>query len=281
MKSPKIDNNLVVCITGDIDYFKVETIERLEPYLSVLDKYGVRATFFVTAKGAEDYPERVEYILKKNHVIEGHGDVHKAFYESEIIQIDRLNAMKTTFSHIFDLDIEGFRAPWYKHNSSTYLAVDKAGLKYDCSKKRFEIAFKGIPFVQKRYMYTMTYPYSKPLLKLVASLYNLYCKSPRTPYYITANVLEFPTLGISDYSLIDDPRGPRYRPHESIKIGEIWTECLTSLKQRGGGILTLQAHPCRVSPKYLASLDYFIQHALQLGARFSTPSDIVKTVSLR
>lgn len=279
MKSSDNDNNLVVCITGDIDYFRVETIERLDPYLSVLDKYGIQATFFVTAKAAEEYPERVEYVLKRNHLIEGHGDIHKGFYESEPIQIDRLNAMKKVFSQIFDLNIEGFRAPWYKHNNTTYLAVDQVGLKYDCSKKRFEIAFKGIPFVQKRYMYTKTYPYTKPLLELVASLYNVYSKSPRKPYYITSNVLEFPTLGISDYSLIGDPHGPMYQPGDSIKIGEIWTECLTSLKQKGGGILTLQAHPCRISPGYLESLEYFIQYALQLGAVFSTPSDITRTIS--
>ena len=49
MESFKIDNGLIVCITGDIDYFRVETIERLEPYLSLLDRYGVKATFFVTS----------------------------------------------------------------------------------------------------------------------------------------------------------------------------------------------------------------------------------------
>ena len=85
MESFKIDNGLIVCITGDIDYFRVETIERLEPYLSLLDRYGVKATFFVTAKAAEEYPERVEYILKNDHLIEGHGDVHEGFYESESV----------------------------------------------------------------------------------------------------------------------------------------------------------------------------------------------------
>jgi peptidoglycan/xylan/chitin deacetylase (PgdA/CDA1 family) len=278
MELPEIDTPLKVCITGDIDDFNIETIERLKPYISILDKYGIRATFFITAKAAEDYPERVEYLLKNNQVVEGHGDVHKAFYEPEPIQVDRLNAMKATFSRIFDLEIEGFRAPFYQHNNSTYLAVDKAGLKYDCSKKRFEIAFKGIPFIQKKYMYTRTYPYTKPLLKLVGFLYNTYCKSPRIPYLITKNVIEFPTLGISDYSLIGDPRGPRYRPEEAIKIGEIWIECLTSFKQGGDGVLTLQVHPGRVSPMYLESLDYFIQHALQLDAVFSTPSDLIKDV---
>jgi len=36
MESLEVANDLVVCVTGDIDYFRVETIERLEPYLSLL-----------------------------------------------------------------------------------------------------------------------------------------------------------------------------------------------------------------------------------------------------
>lgn len=278
MEIPAIDSCLKVCITGDIDDFNSETIEKLKPYISILDKYGIRATFFITAKAAENYPERLEFLLKSNQVIEGHGDVHEAFYQSEMVQIDRLNSMKKTFSDVFDIDIEGFRAPWYKHNTSTYLAVDKAGLKYDCSKKRFEIAFKGIPFFRKKYMYTWMYPYYKPLLKLIASLYNSYSNSPRIPYYLTANVIEFPTLGISDYTLIQDPEGPKFHPAESIKIGEIWMECLTSFKQSGGGIMTIQVHPGRLSPLYLNSLDYFIQQALRLGVEFSTPSNIINNV---
>jgi peptidoglycan/xylan/chitin deacetylase (PgdA/CDA1 family) len=267
--------NTVVCITGDVDDFKIETEELLTSYFSILNKYGVKATFFITAKAAEDFPERVEYILKNNHIVEGHGDVHNAFYDSLPIQLDRLNAMKKTFSQLFNIEILGFRAPFYKHNSNTYLAIDKVGLKYDCSKKRFEIAFKGIPFVQRKYMYTRTYPFTRPFLKSIASLYNFIKKSPRKPYYITPNVMEFPTLGISDYSLIGDPRGPRFNPNDTIKITEIWIECLTSLLKKGGGVLTLQAHPGRMSPAYLSSLDCFIKRSLELGVAFSTPRNVL------
>jgi len=267
-------NNLVVCITGDIDYFDTETIQCLNEYFSVLQKYTIKGTFFITAKAAEEYPERVEYIVRHNHVVEGHGDVHKGFYESVPVQTDRLMKMKKTFSALFDLNIEGFRAPWYQHNHNTYPAVDNAGLTYDCSKKRFEIAFKRIPFFEKRYMYSSTYPLFKPALRFVAIAYNTYCNSPQIPYRITSNVIEFPTLGISDYSLIGDPRGPLFRPEDFEKIGNIWIECLASLKQVGGGVMTLQAHPGRISPSYVNSLEYFIKSAMQLGATFATPCEI-------
>jgi len=277
MKTKDTKKPMDVCITGDIDYFDTETIECLDRYFSVLGKYDIQGTFFITAKAAQGYPERVEHIMKHHHVVEGHGDVHQAFYESVPVQTDRLKAMKKTFSALFDLDIEGFRAPWYKHNDNTYPAAENAGLNYDCSKTRFEIAFKSIPFVQKRYMYTKIYPFIKPALKGVAIVYNAYYHSPRVPYRITPNVVEFPTLGISDYTLIEDPHGPLFRPEDAEKIGNIWIECLASHIAGGGGVMTIQAHPGRVSPAYVDALDYFIKNALQRGVTFSPPRKLRET----
>jgi peptidoglycan/xylan/chitin deacetylase (PgdA/CDA1 family) len=274
MKTKDNPDTLLVCITGDIDDFQTETIGCLDRYFTVLHHFNVTGTFFITAKAAEVYPERVEYIVKHHHVVEGHGDVHQAFYGSVPVQIDRLNMMKKTFSALFDLDITGFRAPWYKHNYNTYQALENAGLQYDCSKKRFEIAFKSVPFFQKHYMDTNTYPICKPALKFLASVYNAYCNSQPIPYRITPHVVEFPTLGISDYTLITDPRGPLFPPEDSEKLGKIWIECLGSLKQASGGVMTLQVHPGRLSPGYLDSLEYFIREGMQLGAIFSTPSEI-------
>lgn len=267
---------LIVCITGDIDDFQKETPACLDPYFSVLKRYNIRGTFFITAKAVAEYPERVEYILKHGHIVEGHGDIHQAFYGSVPVQTCRLKDMKKTFSDLFDLDISGFRAPWYKHNSNTYLALGKAGLRYDCSKKRFEIAFKGIPFFRKRYMFTNLYRVSKPALRYLASIYNAYHNSPPIPYSIIPGLTEFPTLGISDYTLIADPGGPRYLPHASGMIGKIWSECLVSLKQRGGGVMTLQAHPGRISPEYIDALEYFIRDAMNYGIFFSTPIEILE-----
>lgn len=263
-----------ICITGDIDDFRDETTGCLDRYFSVLRKFNIRGTFFITAKAAEHFPERVEHILKHQHIIAGHGDVHQGFYESVPVQTDRLRQMKKIFSTLFDLDIDGFRAPWYRHNADTYQALEAAGLSYDCSKKRFEIAFKGIPLFRKRYIFTRAYPVSRPVLKILAACYNTYHNSPQIPYHITPHVTEFPTLGISDYTLIGDPRGPQFCPEDSEKIGKIWMECLRTMNQGGGGVMTLQIHPGRMSPRYLDSLDYFITNALRSGAEFSTPCDI-------
>lgn len=273
MTNSEFDEKLVVCITGD-DICK--SFESLNGYFAVLKKHKVKAEFFIPANDAVEYPEQVDYILKHQHIVSGHGDIHSAFYDSVSIQTERFKNMMKTFDDFFNLNIEGFRAPYYRHNENTYQALDNAGLKYDCSKKRFEIAYKRIPFFQTRYMYTKIYPVARPLLKLIGNMYNWYCNSPQVPYRLTENVIEFPTLGISDYSLITDPLGPKFLASDSNKISEIWTECLVAFNERGGGVMTLQAHPSGLSPAYMGGMDQFIKNAKKMGAVFSTPNELYK-----
>lgn len=143
------------------------------------------------------------------------------------------------------------------------------GLNYDSSLKRFEIAFRGIPYIEKNYMDIKYYDLIKPALAKMAQLYNLFMGRKSFPYYIAENVLEIPVLGISDYSLIESPKGPRYTPENCIKIGDIWLENLKYVKRRGG-LLVIQAHPGRISPNYIRALSYFVKNALKQGAAFKT-----------
>lgn len=258
---------VTVCITGDIDTGERETVQRLNAYFDVLENYGVKATIPVTTKAVEEYPERIEYIIKRGHEIAGHGDVHKEFYGSVFKQVERLKKMVNIINDILGVEVKGFRAPWYKHDKNTYIALSKAGLMYDSSQKRFEIAIKGIPYIQKRYVDFKYYNLIKPVLIKIAQSYNFVLKRKSFPYYVAESVLEIPVLGISDYSLIDSPKGPGYTPENSMKIGMFWLECLKCLEKHGG-ILVVQAHPGRMSPGYVEALEYFIKHALGRGAIF-------------
>jgi len=275
MESQNESKQSIICITGDIDYFNTESIECLRSYFSVLHKYNIKGTFFITAKAAEEYPERVEYILKNRHDVEGHGDIHMAFNESVQLQEIRLRNMKKIFSDLFDIDINGFRAPWYKHNKNLFQALSRTDMRFDCSRKRFEIAFKNIPYFRKKYMYSPFYPPLKPFLKFIAKAYNFtHNTDHRYPYFIYPGILEIPTLGISDYSLIGDRNGPKFSPNECNKIASIWIECSTSFIASGGGVLTIQAHPGGVSPLYNEALDLFIRENIKKGSNFLPAEEV-------
>ena len=266
-------NQVMACITGDIDSGDVEDIQCLTAYFDVLDRYNIKATIPVTAKAVEDYPERIEYILERGHEIAGHGDVHQGFHGSVSEQVERLRSMINTINDVLGVEITGFRAPWYKHNRNTYIALSEVGLQYDSSQKRFEIAFKRIPRIEKEYIYSKHYNLIKPVLVKIAQSYNFFMGRKKFPYYVAKDVMEIPVLGISDYTLIGSPKGPKYAPNESEKIGEIWLECFKQLKL-SGGVFVLQAHPGRVSPTYISCLDYFIKNALKHEVVFKTLNSI-------
>lgn len=45
--------------------------------LDLLDKYGIRSTFFVPGWTAEKYPESVKEIVRQGHEVAAHGYMHE------------------------------------------------------------------------------------------------------------------------------------------------------------------------------------------------------------
>lgn len=272
-KDSKEHNKIIVCISGDINGdFEDKTC--LKGYLSILDKYNVKATFPTTLDVAEKYTERIKFIIKKGHEIAGHGDVHETFCgATQHEQTERLRKMVDGFFEILGVEISGFRAPWCKWDRNTHAALSKVGLKYDSSIKRLEILFR-LPYIRTKNMDVRYYSYIKPFLRLSAQLYNITQKSSRHPYLIAPDLLEIPVLGYSDHYLISSPKGPRYTKLDVEKIGSVWLENFKCLRNTGG-VVVIDAHPGFFSPDYVEALDYFINGALKNGARFETLESIV------
>ena len=52
-----------VCITGGIDYGKLEDKKCLDSYFAILSRFDVEMTIHVTAEAVKNYPERICYII--------------------------------------------------------------------------------------------------------------------------------------------------------------------------------------------------------------------------
>lgn len=61
-----------VAITFDSNWGEDNTEEILE----ILDKYNVKATFFLVGKWIDDYPEKAERLFKKGHELGNHSNTH-------------------------------------------------------------------------------------------------------------------------------------------------------------------------------------------------------------
>lgn len=94
--------------------------------LDKLDKYGVRATFFIPGLTAERYPEVVKRIADAGHEIGHHGYAHERFAgKSTEEQIEIIEKSQEIFRKLIGREVTGFRTP------SGDWAVDTPRLLYE------------------------------------------------------------------------------------------------------------------------------------------------------
>lgn len=106
----------------------------LDRVLDVLDKYGVKATFFVLGKVAEAYPEKIKEIIKRGHEIAYHGYEH-VNYASLTADEQRESFRKgiKLFQEKFGVTPKGFRVPEYEMTAETFGILNEFGFKYSSS----------------------------------------------------------------------------------------------------------------------------------------------------
>lgn len=280
MGTSKQNMMVTVCITGDIDYFEIETVEGcLEPLFNVLQKHQAKMTIPITAKAVKDYPERAEFILKQGHEVAIHGDIHQPFYGSVEEQVSRLEKAKQIFKDVLGFIPTGFRAPRMQHDKNTYLALIRTGFLYDSSQARNEVLLR-LPFINKFPYDLGLFPWIKPFLRLAASA--RFRQTPATPFFLHNQLLELPVTGPSDWHFISFEKGPRYLPTQAHRIAEIWLDIIRDMEQRENQLFVVQAHPAIMSPLYVDAIDIFLK-ALSNDNRVETKllGDVAKSFILK
>lgn len=123
-KVPIEDNKRKVYITFD-DGPSAYT----EDILDILDKYNVKATFFVTGEAAESHPERYVEIVKRGHSIGMHSYSHryKDIYASKESFAADLNKLQT-----FLYDTTGVETNLYRFPGGSSNTVSDVDMKVFC-----------------------------------------------------------------------------------------------------------------------------------------------------
>jgi polysaccharide deacetylase family protein (PEP-CTERM system associated) len=121
---------------GDAPERRVE--QAVQPMLALLDRFGVRATFFVVGDVVRHHPELVRRIYQAGHEIGCHGWSHRPLwalgpegFAAELAEFDR------DIAGVVPLDeIIGFRAPTFSLDGRTAWGIDllrRHGFRYDSS----------------------------------------------------------------------------------------------------------------------------------------------------
>src|SRR6185369_9921788 len=116
----------------------------LPDLLSMLDRAGRKATFFVLGEVAERLPRRVREIAAAGHEVASHGHLHLRASERTLPEFARdVRRAKALLEDIVGLPVAGYRAPeWSLRNlgNSRLPLVGEAGYRYDSSIAPYPLA---------------------------------------------------------------------------------------------------------------------------------------------
>lgn len=124
-------------------------IEASSGLLNLLDKYNIKATFFVLGIIAEKYPDYIKMLHEAGHEIGSHSYSHRTLHKLGKDQFeDELKKSTDILRSIIHEQPIGFRAPSFSIDQSTcwvFGLLKKYGYKYDSSIFPFKTMLYGVP----------------------------------------------------------------------------------------------------------------------------------------
>jgi len=106
--------------------------------LELLDRHGIRATFFVLGWIAERHPELVREIATCGMEVASHGYGHELAYTMTHEELrEDLKRSKQVLEDITGREVLGYRAPSFSISEEVSMLVQEAGYRYDSSYNPF------------------------------------------------------------------------------------------------------------------------------------------------
>jgi peptidoglycan-N-acetylglucosamine deacetylase len=222
--------------------------------LKLLDDYGLKATFFVPGHTLESFPDESESILAAGHEVAHHSYAHVD--PSRQSRDEERADMERAWAALERVGVKplGYRSPSADLSSATLELIEELGFLYDSSLMADDYrpfrprigdrVARGEPLQRGREAMFWELPLSFELDDWVHFQFNFdpYRKGGATP----SDVLE-------------------------IWQGELdWMDANVD-----GGVLTVTMHPQVIGRGHrIAMLSRFVEHALELGARFERMGDV-------
>lgn len=103
--------------------------EQTDTLLEILDKYNVKATFFLVGQWVDNYPDDVKKIAEKGHDIGNHSDTHP--HMPQLAKDDMISQIKTCNDKICELTGNTptlFRAPYGDYNDDLVNSVKECNM---------------------------------------------------------------------------------------------------------------------------------------------------------
>lgn len=122
------------CINNTDTVLEDEMLDGLDEYIRILEKFDIKATMFLVCNAAENAKERIKEYVKRGHKLALHGYDHTAPMDLDKESFTQRTAKaKEKLEKMFNVTINGFRAPFFSFNDKKMEIIRKLGFKYDAS----------------------------------------------------------------------------------------------------------------------------------------------------
>ena len=227
--------------------------------LRLLDKYGIKSTFFIPGHTADTYPEITREIHKRGHEIAHHGYLHESTanlkYEEEL---DVLNKGIKSLKAITGENPLGYRSPAWDISHNTIKLLLEHGFIYDSSMMADDFR-----------------PYKCRIGDVVS-------KTEPFKFGKETALIEIPvTWGLDDFPQFEFVTRPRYLFGLSApsKVYEIWSGDFDYMYNNvQNGVFDLTMHPQVIGRGHrMAMLEKLVQHMQGYpGVWFTRMVDVAK-----
>ena len=118
---------------AEYDDFRIEYA--IDDYLDLLEKYGIKATFFVLCSSLEHTREYLRRAVKEGHEIALHGLTHELPAQINKEELKKqLFKGKELLEKEFGTKITGYRAPCFAVTDEVLEVIEELGFEYDSSR---------------------------------------------------------------------------------------------------------------------------------------------------
>ena len=229
--------NLVQCDANT--NLEPRVVENTNALLALLERYEVKATFFVLSSIAESYPDLIKLIEEKGHEIASHGYSHQLIYTQtqDEFRAD-IRRAKRILDEICSLPVIGYRAPSWSITEQSLWALQilhEEGFSFDSSIFPFKNFLYGIANAPR-------FPYRTTLYNEEADMLEI------PPSTIRIAKINFPFSGGFYFRVL---------PYQIIRY------CIKRLNKQGHPV-AMYIHPWEIDPNTpklkLSFRDLFIQY---------------------
>ncbi|MBE6797602.1 MAG: DUF3473 domain-containing protein [Ruminococcaceae bacterium] len=126
------------CIMNSDLSFEQNMLDGLDEYVSILDKYNIKATFFAVCEAAQAVQDKLKNYLASGHDLALHGFDHTAPMTMSCDEFKyRIATAKKCLEEMFEVPIRGYRAPFFSLDNEHLSVLQDLGFKYDSSRFDF------------------------------------------------------------------------------------------------------------------------------------------------